>query len=119
MANMFAQTEALAFGRTSEEVKAESTEDWLVPHRIYDGNIPSSTLLAERLTPEVLGALIALYEHSAFTQSVVWQIDSFNQWDAELGSILAKRIVLELSGDSVLTHDSSTNALIRRYRQQR
>jgi glucose-6-phosphate isomerase len=118
MANMFGQTEALAFGKTPEEVKAEGTENWLVPHRVYVGNIPSSTILAERLTPDVLGALIALYEHSAFTQGVIWQIDSLDQWSVEWGRVLAGRIIPELSSDSLLTHDSSTNALIRRYRQQ-
>jgi glucose-6-phosphate isomerase len=118
MANMFAQTESLAFGRTSEEVKAEGTGESLVPHRIYMGNIPSSTIVAERLTPQVLGALIALYEYSAFTQSIIWQIDSFDHWSLEWGRILAARIIPDLSSDSVLTHDSSTNALIRRYRQQ-
>ncbi len=118
MANLFAQAEALAFGRTSEEVKAEGTGEWLVPHRVDVGNIPTSTILAERLTPRVLGALIALYEHSAFTQRVIWQIDSFDQWSAELGKVLAARIIPDLSSDSVLTHDSSTNTLIRRYRQQ-
>ncbi len=118
MANMFGQTEALAFGKTPEEVKAEGTENWRVPHRVYVGNIPSSTIMAEQLTPEVLGALIALYEHSAFTQGVIWQIDSFDHWSVELGRVLAGRIIPELSSDSLLTHDSSTNALIRRYRQQ-
>ena len=118
MANMFAQTEALAFGRTPEEVKAEGAEEWLVPHRVYAGNIPSSTIVAERLTPQVFGALVALYEQSAFTQSVIWRIDSFDHWSLELGRILAERIIPDLSSDSVLTHDSSTNALIRRYRQQ-
>jgi glucose-6-phosphate isomerase len=118
MANMFAQAEALAFGRTLEDVKAEGTEDWLAPHRVYMGNIPSSTILARHLTPEVLGALIALYEHSVFTQGVIWQINSFDQYGVELGRKLALYIVPELSGDAVLTHDSSTNTLIRRYRQR-
>jgi glucose-6-phosphate isomerase len=119
MANMFAQAEALAFGKTPEEVKAEGTPDWLVPHRVFAGNIPSTTILAERLTPEILGALVALYEHSVFTQGVIWQIDSFDQWGVELGKVLAKRIIPELSGETTLSHDSSTNALIKRYRQQR
>lgn len=118
IANMFAQTEALAFGKTPEKVKTEGTEEWLVPHRVYMGNIPSSTIMAERLTPQVFGALVALYEQSTFTQSVIWQIDSFDHWSLELGRILVERIILDLSSDSVLTHDSSTNALIRRYRQQ-
>jgi glucose-6-phosphate isomerase len=118
MANLFAQTEALAFGKTEDEVKAEGTPDWLIPHRIFEGNHPTNTILAERLTPRTLGALIALYEHSVFTQGVIWQIDSFDQWGVELGKVLAKRIVPELedSTDPLLQHDSSTNALIRRYR---
>ncbi|HZU76823.1 MAG TPA: glucose-6-phosphate isomerase [Dehalococcoidia bacterium] len=121
MANLFAQTEALAFGKTPEEVRAEGTPDWLVPHRVFEGNRPTTTILAERLTPETLGALIALYEHSVFTQGVIWQIDSFDQWGVELGKVLAKRIIPELESQSApqFAHDSSTNALIRRYRQAR
>ncbi|MGI8914325.1 MAG: glucose-6-phosphate isomerase [Chloroflexota bacterium] len=121
MANIFAQTEALAFGKTVEEVTAEGTPDWLAPHRVFAGNCPTSTILAERLTPHTLGALIALYEHSVFTQGVIWDIDSFDQWGVELGKVLAQRIVpeLESAGDRRLGHDSSTNTLIRRYRQQR
>lgn len=118
MANLFAQAEALAFGRTAEEVRAEGTPEWLVPHRTFEGNRPSNMLLAERLTPEALGKLIALYEHSVFTQGTIWQVDSFDQWGVELGKVLAKRIIPELEsvGEPVLKHDSSTNALIRRYR---
>jgi glucose-6-phosphate isomerase len=118
MANLFAQTEALAFGKTEDEVRLEGTPDWLIPHRIFEGNHPTNTILAERLTPQTLGALIALYEHSVFTQGVIWQIDSFDQWGVELGKVLAKRIVPELedSTDPLPHHDSSTNALIRRYR---
>ena len=119
VANVFAQAEALAFGRTAEEVAAEGTPDWLVPHRTFPGNRPSSMLMADRLTPEVLGTLVALYEHAVFTQGVVWGINSFDQWGVELGKALAKRIVPELSGNSELTHDSSTNALIARYRAGR
>jgi glucose-6-phosphate isomerase len=121
MANVFAQTEALAFGKTPEEVKAEGTPDWLVPHRTFDGNRPTSTILAERLTPETLGTLVALYEHSVFTQGTLWHIDSFDQWGVELGKVLASRIVpeLESASDATLGHDSSTNALIRRYRRLR
>jgi glucose-6-phosphate isomerase len=119
VANVFAQAEALAFGRTAEEVAAEGTPDWLVPHRTFAGNRPSSVLMADRLTPEVLGTLVALYEHAVFTQGVVWGINSFDQWGVELGKALAKRIVPELSGNSELTHDSSTNALIARYRAAR
>jgi glucose-6-phosphate isomerase len=118
MANVFAQTEALAFGKTPEEVKAEGTPDWLVPHRTCEGNRPTSTLLAERLTPETLGTLVALYEHSVFTQGIIWHIDSFDQWGVELGKVLAQRIIPELEDpeEPRLGHDSSTNALIRRYR---
>jgi glucose-6-phosphate isomerase len=118
LANVFAQAEALAFGRTPEEVRAESTPEWLVPHRTFEGNRPSTTILAERLTPETLGKLIALYEHSVFTQGTIWQIDSFDQWGVELGKALAERIVPELVSDNAppLKHDSSTNALIRHYR---
>ena len=114
-----AQAEALAFGRTAEEVAAEGTPDWLVPHRTFAGNRPSSVLMADQLTPAVLGTLVALYEHAVFTQGVVWGINSFDQWGVELGKALAKRIVPELSGDSELAHDSSTNALIARYRAGR
>jgi glucose-6-phosphate isomerase len=116
-ANMFAQAEALAFGKTSQEVQAEGTPAWLAPHRTFEGNRPSSTILLERLTPEALGKLIALYEHSVFTQGAIWSIDSFDQWGVELGKALAVRIIPELEpGDeSQLAHDSSTNALIRRY----
>ena len=119
LANVFAQTEALAFGKTPEQVKAEGTADWLVPHRVFEGNRPSNTLLAERLTPETLGKLVALYEHSVFTQGVIWNIDSFDQWGVELGKVLAQRIIPELenSAEPVLNHDSSTNTLIRRYRK--
>ena len=118
MANVFAQTEALAFGKTPEEVKAEGTPDWLVPHRTCEGNRPTSTLLAERLTLETLGKLVALYEHSVFTQGIIWHIDSFDQWGVELGKVLAQRIIPELEDpeEPRLGHDSSTNALIRRYR---
>ena len=121
MANVFAQTEALAFGKTPEEVAAEGTPDWLVPHRTCEGNRPTTTILAERLTPETLGTLVALYEHSVFTQGSIWHIDSFDQWGVELGKVLAQRIIPELQGVSepVLSHDSSTNALIRRYRKLR
>ena len=117
MANLFAQTEALAFGKTVEEVKAEGTPEWLVPHRTFEGNRPTNTILVERLTPESLGKLVALYEHSVFTQGVIWQIDSFDQWGVELGKTLAKRIAPELESAEVpaLRHDSSTNSLIRRY----
>ena len=119
MANLFAQTEALAFGKTEEEVKAEGTSDWLAPHRIFEGNRPTNTLLAERLTPETLGCLVALYEHSVFTQGIIWNIDSFDQWGVELGKALAERTIPELESpqEPPLQHDSSTNALIRRYRQ--
>jgi len=121
MANVFAQTEALAFGKTPEEVKAEGTPDWLVPHRTFEGNRPTTTILADRLTPEKLGALVALYEHSVFTQGTIWGIDSFDQWGVELGKVLAVRIIPELAsaGDPPLAHDSSTNQLIRRYRARR
>ncbi|MBI3866065.1 MAG: glucose-6-phosphate isomerase [Planctomycetia bacterium] len=119
MANVFAQAEALAFGKTPEQVKAEGTADWLVPHRAFEGNRPSNTILAERLTPETLGKLIALYEHSVFVQGVIWNIDSFDQWGVELGKVLAQRIVPELEGpkEPSLQHDSSTNSLILRYRK--
>ena len=116
---MFAQSEALAFGKTAEQVKAEGTPDWLVPHRVFEGNRPSNTLLAEQLTPETLGKLVALYEHNVFTQGVIWNIDSFDQWGVELGKVLAQRIVAELESkpEPALSHDSSTNNLIRRYRK--
>jgi glucose-6-phosphate isomerase len=121
MSNVFAQAEALAFGRTEEEVRAEGTADAVVPHRVMEGNRPTNVILAEVLTPRVLGALIALYEHSVFTQGVVWDIDSFDQWGVELGKVLAARIIpeLESEGEPDLRHDSSTNALIRRYRAMR
>jgi glucose-6-phosphate isomerase len=118
-ANLFAQTEALAFGKTPEQVEAEGTPAWLVPHRVFPGNRPSSTILADELTPRTLGALVALYEHSVFTQGTVWSINSFDQWGVELGKQLATRIIPELSSDSALEHDSSTNALISRYRRRR
>ena len=119
LANVFAQTEALAFGKTAAEVKAEGTPDWLVPHRLFEGNRPSNTLLLEALTPAALGKLVALYEHSVFTQGTIWQIDSFDQWGVELGKALAQRIIpqLESPTEPKLEHDSSTNALIRRYRR--
>ena len=121
MANVFAQTEALAFGKTPEQVRDEGTPEKLVPHRVMEGNRPSNTILADRLTPETLGKLIALYEHSVFTQGTVWSIDSFDQWGVELGKVLAKRIVpqLESAEEPELDHDGSTNALIRRYRKGR
>ncbi|MDQ5854433.1 MAG: glucose-6-phosphate isomerase [Chloroflexota bacterium] len=121
MANVFAQAEALAFGKTAEEVKAEGTPDWLVPHRTFEGNRPSNTILVERLTPHTLGALVALYEHSVFAQGTIWNIDSFDQWGVELGKVLAQRIVPELESESEpeLRHDCSTNALIGRYRRLR
>jgi glucose-6-phosphate isomerase len=119
LANVFAQSEALAFGKTPAEVKKEGTPDWLVPHRVFEGNRPSNTLLLERLTPEVLGKLVALYEHSVFTQGAIWHIDSFDQWGVELGKVLAQRIIpeLESKNEPQLKHDSSTNTAIRRYRQ--
>jgi len=121
LANVFAQTEALAFGKTPEEVRAEGTPEWLVPHRTFEGDRPTSTILAERLTPETLGTLVALYEHSVFTQGTIWHIDSFDQWGVELGKVLASHIVPELESaqEPALAHDSSTNALIRRYRRLR
>ena len=121
LANVFAQAEALAFGKTAAEVKAEGTADWLVPHRVFEGNRPSNTILAERLTPEILGALVALYEHIVFTQGVIWGVNSFDQWGVELGKALAQRIVpeLESSAPPKLKHDSSTNNLIRRYRKMK
>jgi len=119
MANVFAQTEALAFGKTPEQVKAEGTPDWLLPHRVFKGNRPSNTILATRLTPETLGKLVALYEHSVFTQGAIWQINSFDQWGVELGKLLAQRIIPEVESrtEPSLGHDSSTNNLIRRYRK--
>ncbi|MFO1306502.1 MAG: glucose-6-phosphate isomerase [Burkholderiales bacterium] len=118
-ANVFAQAEALAFGKTAEQVKAEGTPDWLVPHRVFDGNRPSNVMMLDRLEPASLGRLVALYEHSVFTQGAVWDIDSFDQWGVELGKVLAQRIIPELSSNSALAHDSSTSALIQRYRQRR
>jgi glucose-6-phosphate isomerase len=117
-ANVFAQAEALAFGKTAEEVRKEGTPDWLVPHRVFPGNRPSNTILIERLTPAVLGKLVALYEHSVFTQGIVWNIDSFDQWGVELGKVLAQRIIPELTAatEPPLKHDTSTNELVRRYR---
>ncbi len=119
MANVFAQAEALAFGKTAEQVQADGTPEWLVPHRVFEGNRPSNLIMADRLTPEILGKLVALYEHGVFTQGVIWQIDSFDQWGVELGKVLAQRIVPELEGkgEPELAHDSSTNNLIRRYRR--
>jgi glucose-6-phosphate isomerase len=119
LANVFAQSEALAFGKTLEQVKAEGTPDWLAPHRVFEGNRPSNTILAEELTPNILGKLVALYEHAVFTQGVVWQINSFDQWGVELGKVLAQRIIPELESkqEPALNHDSSTNSLIRRYRK--
>jgi|HubBroStandDraft_4_1064222.scaffolds.fasta_scaffold01293_9 glucose-6-phosphate isomerase len=121
VANVFAQTEALAFGKTAEQVKAEGTPDWLVPHRVFKGNRPSNTILAEQLTPEMLGKLVALYEHSVFTQGTIWNINSFDQWGVELGKALAQRIIPELESQTEpeLAHDNSTNTLIRRYRKHK
>jgi glucose-6-phosphate isomerase len=121
LANVFAQAEALAFGKTTEEVREEGTAEWLVPHRVFEGNRPSNTLLADRLTPETLGKLVALYEHVVFTQGAIWNIDSFDQWGVELGKVLAQRIIPELESkeERALSHDSSTNNLIRRYRKGR
>jgi glucose-6-phosphate isomerase len=121
LANVFAQTEALAFGKAAAEVESEGTPDWLVPHRVFEGNRPTNTILLERLTPQALGKLVALYEHSVFTQGVIWGINSFDQWGVELGKALARAIAPELTSESVvdLGHDSSTNALIRRYRRAR
>ncbi len=121
MANVFAQTEALAFGKTLEQVRAEGTPDWLVPHRVFEGNRPSNTILADELTPQALGKLVALYEHCVFTQGVIWQINSFDQWGVELGKVLAQRIIpeLESAAEPTLGHDTSTNNLIRRYRKLR
>jgi glucose-6-phosphate isomerase len=121
MANVFAQAEALAFGRTAEQVKAEGTPDWLVPHRVFEGNRPSNTILAEILTPKVLGQLVALYEHAVFTEGAIWNIDSFDQWGVELGKVLASKILgeLESQAEPAMTHDSSTGSLIRRYRKNK
>ncbi|MDE1155186.1 MAG: glucose-6-phosphate isomerase [Acidobacteriaceae bacterium] len=119
MANVFAQTEALAFGKTAEEVKAEGVADALVPHKVFEGNRPSNTILAEKLTPRLLGSLVALYEHAVFTQGVIWQIDSFDQWGVELGKVLASRIIKEIASDTELKHDSSTNNLITRYKSKK
>jgi len=118
LANVFAQAEALAFGKTAEQVKAEGTPDWLIPHRVFEGNRPSNTILAERLTPEILGKLVALYEHSVFTQGVIWNIDSFDQWGVELGKVLAQKIIGELASptEPKMAHDSSTTNLIRKFR---
>ena len=119
LANVFAQAEALAFGKTSQEVQAEGTPAWLAPHRTFEGNRPSNTIVLERLTPAALGKLVALYEHSVFTQGIIWEIDSFDQWGVELGKVLAQRIIPEIESNTEprLTHDSSTNTLIRRYRE--
>jgi glucose-6-phosphate isomerase len=121
LANVFAQTEALAFGKTIEQVAADGSPDWLVPHRVFDGNRPSNTILADRLTPETLGKLVALYEHAVFTEGTLWQINSFDQWGVELGKVLAQRIIpeLESKAEPTLGHDSSTNNLIRRYRMRK
>jgi glucose-6-phosphate isomerase len=121
MANVLAQAEALAFGKTAEQVRAEGTPEELVPHRVFEGNRPTTTIFADRLTPETLGKLVALYEHSVFTQGVVWGVNSFDQWGVELGKALATRIAAELESDTEpeLAHDSSTNALVRRYRARR
>jgi len=121
LSNVFAQAEALAFGKTADQVKAEGTPDWLVPHRVFEGNRPSTTMLLDALTPAALGKLVALYEHSVFTQGTIWHIDSFDQWGVELGKVLAQRIIPELTSptEPKLAHDSSTNALIRRYRKMK
>src|SRR5215467_5248347 len=118
LANVFAQAEALAFGKTPEEVQAEGTPDWLVPHRVFEGNRPSNTILAEQLTPATLGKLVALYEHAVFTQGAIWNIDSFDQRGVELGKVLAQQIIpeIESTAEPQLGHDSSTNTLIRHYR---
>jgi glucose-6-phosphate isomerase len=119
LANVFAQSEALAFGKTAAEVEAEGVPSWLVPHRVFEGNRPSTTILADRLTPETLGKLVALYEHAVFTQGAIWRINSFDQWGVELGKALAQRIIpeLDITTEPSLLHDSSTNNLIRRYRR--
>jgi len=121
LANVLAQAEALAFGKTAEQVKAEGTPEWLVPHRVFEGNRPSNTILADRLTPQMLGKLVALYEHNVFTQGIIWNIDSFDQWGVELGKALAQAIIpqLESPAEPKLEHDSSTNNLVRRYRQMK
>jgi len=121
LANVFAQTEALAFGKTAKQVKAEGTPGWLVPHRVFEGNRPSNTILADELTPAALGKLVALYEHCVFTQGTIWQVNSFDQWGVELGKALAQRIIpeLESAAEPELKHDSSTNNLIRRYRKSK
>jgi len=121
IANVCAQTEALAFGKTPEQVKAEGTPKWLVPHRVFEGNRPSNTILADKLTPETLGKLVALYEHSVFTQGAIWNIDSFDQWGVELGKVLAQRIIPELESEiePQLAHDSSTTNLIKYYRKSK
>jgi glucose-6-phosphate isomerase len=121
LSNVFAQAEALAFGKTAEQVRAEGTAEWLVPHRVFNGNRPSNMILAERLTPDILGKLVALYEHSTYTQSVIWNIDAFDQWGVELGKVLAQRIIPEIenAGTPELNHDASTNNLIRRYRKMK
>jgi glucose-6-phosphate isomerase len=119
LANVFAQAEALAFGKTHEQVKAEGTPAWLAPHRVFEGNRPSNMILAQELTPETLGKLVALYEHSVFTQGAIWNLDPFDQWGVELGKVLAQRIIPELESraESKLQHDSSTNNLICHYRK--
>jgi glucose-6-phosphate isomerase len=121
IANVFAQTEALAFGKPPEQVMAEGTPEWLVPHRVFEGNRPSSIIFAECLSPSMLGKLVALYEHCVFTQGAIWNIDSFDQWGVELGKVLAQRIIPELESPAEpdLNHDPSTNRLIRRYRKLR
>ena len=121
MSNVFAQAEALAFGKTAEEVRSEGTPEALVPHRVFEGNRPSNTIMAEKLDPATLGSLIALYEHAVFTQGTIWGINSFDQWGVELGKVLAQRIIPELESpaEPALHHDSSTNALIRRYRAKK
>ena len=121
LANVFAQAEALAFGKTLEQVKSEGVPDWLAPHKVFEGNRPSNTILAQRLTPETLGKLVALYEHCVFTQGAIWNIDSFDQWGVELGKVLAQRIIPELVSRVMprLGHDSSTNNLIGRYRMMK
>ncbi|MGB8358367.1 MAG: hypothetical protein WCD55_07095, partial [Bacteroidales bacterium] len=122
MSNVFAQAEALAFGKTAKQVRAEGTKEWLVPHRVFNGNRPSNMILADRLTPDILGKLVALYEHSTFTQSVIWNIDAFDQWGVELGKVLAQRIIPEIEFPGTLpdlNHDGSTNNLIRRYRKMK
>jgi glucose-6-phosphate isomerase len=121
IANVLAQSEALAFGKSAEQVRAEGTPEWLVPHRVFEGNRPSNTLLLDRLTPEALGKLVALYEHSVFVQGAIWNVNPFDQWGVELGKALAQRIIPELESANApdLSHDESTNGLIRRYRKMR